>query len=90
MSDFYKSVAASSEVITEPIAVDIAVPRSDVFRKLLTQPFWWEKVNFGKIELFSFSPYLFFFAITLMKYGARGLGDCCGGGFVPIHTGAYS
>lgn len=73
MSDFYKSEAASSEVITEPIAVDIAVPRSDVFRKLLTQPFWWEKVNFGKIALFSFSLYLFFFAITLMKYGARGL-----------------
>ena len=73
MSDFYKTEAASSEVITEPIAVDIAVPRSDVFRKLLTQPFWWEKVNFGKIALFSFSLYLFFFAITLMKYGARGL-----------------
>lgn len=73
MNNFYKPEAASREVITEPITVDVAVPRSDLIRKLLAQPSWWRKVNFGKIALFFFSLYLFFLAITLMKYGARGM-----------------
>jgi len=60
-------------VISETVALDVAVPRSDVYRKLLTKPSWWRKVNIRKIVLFSFSLYLFFFAITLMKHGARGL-----------------
>jgi Na+/phosphate symporter len=73
MSDSYKPEVASSEAISETVALDIAVPRRDVYRKLLAKPYWWRKVNFRKIVLFSFSLYLFFLAITLMKHGARGL-----------------
>ena len=73
MSNIFKTEAASSEVITEPIALDVAVPRSDFIHKLLAQPYWWRKINLGKIALFIFSLYLFFLAITLMKYGARGM-----------------
>ncbi len=34
---------------------------------------WWEYVHFGKISLFCLSLYLFILAISLMKFGARGI-----------------